>query len=166
MHALIAFLLQAGGDMLVRRTARHMAGTAALYGVIALLALSGFVFLYMFLYSWLARMLDAPSAAAILCGANLLAIALILFARWLSSRQRRPRAAVAGGPEALLQSLMGGGSPLGGDLESALAIGVEAGQRLRKAAPQIALAAGLIGIILGARPEILEIFGARKRPRR
>ncbi|HTJ63000.1 MAG TPA: hypothetical protein VL899_04245 [Alphaproteobacteria bacterium] len=165
MKSLIALLLQVGGDMIVRRTARHMAGAAALYGVIVVLALSGFVFLYMFLYSWLARMLDAPSAAAILCGANLLAIAGILFARWLSGRRRRPRAA-PGGADALLRSLMGGESPLDGDLESALAIGVEAGQRLRKAAPQIALAAGLIGIILGARPEILEVFGARRRPRR
>jgi hypothetical protein len=165
MNALIVFLLQLGGDLLVRRTVRHMAGAAALYGMIAVLALASFVFLHMFLYGWLATMLDAPSAAAILCGVNLLAIALILFARWLSGLRRRPRP-VAGGAEALLQSLMSGGPPIEGDLESALAIGVEAGQRLRKAAPQIALAAGLIGIILGARPEILEIFGARKRPRR
>ena len=166
MHGLIALLLQAGGDMLVRRTARHMANAAALYGLIAVLVLSAFVFLYMFLYGWLAAALDAPSAAAILCGANLLAIAGILFARWLSNRRPRSRAP-ASGAEALVNSLIGGESPLGGDLESALAIGVEAGQRLRKAAPQMALAAGLIGIILGARPEILNIFGAsQRRPRR
>jgi hypothetical protein len=152
MHALIAFLLKAGGGILVRRAAREMAAMLAVYGLVAGLAVAALVFFYMAVYSWLAAALNAESAAAILCGANLVVIALILLVRQLSARRRR-RGAVRPDGRPLLD----------GDLEAALTLGLEAGERLRKAAPEIALAAGLIGIIVGARPEILDIFRPRRK---
>lgn len=152
MKALLAFLLKAGGDLLVRRAARELAGMLAVYGVVAGLALAALVFFYMAVYGWLAAALNAESAAAILCGVNLVAIALILLARHLSARRPRPG------------TVRPDGQPLlDADLDAALALGLEAGERLRKAAPEIALAAGLIGIIVGARPEILNIFRTQRK---
>jgi hypothetical protein len=161
MQALITFLLKAGGDLLVRHATRQIAGMLAAYGLIAGFALAALVFLYIAIYGWLTAALDAQSAAAILCGVNLLGIALVLFARWLSMRRRRVDTARRSG---LFEAIAGSGSSsMGGDLEAALAIGLEAGERIRKAAPQIALVAGLIGIIVGTRPEILDIL--RPRPK-
>ncbi len=57
---------------------QRLKGISPFYAVVAVFAVAALVFLYVLLYRFLASRLDDISAAAILCGANLLLIALVV----------------------------------------------------------------------------------------
>jgi len=172
MNALLSFLMKSGGGVLlesveayiggvlVRRTMQRIARATVIYAIVGVLSLAALIFLYVFSYLWLAARLDGQRAAAILFGANLLLIALVLLGKWVSGRQRQPPARPAG----ILDGLREGKPLLDPEsLEAGMALGSEIGNRLRKAAPEIALVAGIVGLIIGARPEILNLFGGIAR---
>jgi len=142
-----------GGTDLVYNAARRVIRRAALYGAATAFALTALVFFYIFLDRWLSRVLgDGASAAALLAGANLIAVASILIAIGLGAdRRRRTRSVTARG---LLE---------GAGLESGLALGATVGRRLRKSSPTVTLLAGLIGLAIGARPELLDLVRGRRR---
>jgi hypothetical protein len=134
---------------IVGRAVRRASEAALVYGIIAILGLASLAFFYVFAFHRLATALGDDSAAAILCGANLLLIALILIGRAVkrSLGRPQPRRAAAEGRE-----------PSGSDLESLLTIGVGVGKRLRENAPAAALVAAVIGLAIGARPELLDLL--------
>jgi dipeptide/tripeptide permease len=171
MSGLLSFLLKSGGGLLresaeayiggvlVRKTIHELVRAAIVYVLIGVFSIVALVFLYIFLYQWLADRLDGKSAAAILCGANLVMIAVILLVQWLrKNRMKLEPKASAGG---LLGNLQGHPLLDPDNLDAGIAMGMEVGKKLRKAAPQIALAAGIIGLIVGVRPELLNLLGGR-----
>jgi hypothetical protein len=178
MNGLLSFLMKSGGGLLresaeayiggvlVRKTINDLVRAAIIYILVGLLSVVALVFFYIFLYQWLSSRLDGESAAAILFGANLAVIALILLVQWLRNNRTKLEPAKSSG------GLLGGlkGHPLldPENLDAGIAVGMEVGKKLRKAAPQIALTAGIVGLIIGIRPELLNLFGAgrRKKPDR
>ncbi len=173
MNGLISFLMKSGGGLLregaeayiggvlVRKTIHELVRAAIIYVLIGLFSAVALVFLYIFLYQCLADRLDGKSAAAILCGANLVMIAVVLLVQWLRNNRSKlePKPAAGG----LLGSLQGHPLLNPDNLDAGIAIGMEVGRKLRKAAPQIALAAGIVGLIVGVRPELLNLFGGKAR---
>jgi hypothetical protein len=174
MSGLLGFLLRNGsglikegaevliGQALVRAVTQRLKGILLFYAVIAVFALAALIFFYVLLYRWLSLRFDDVSAAAILVGANLLLIGLMLAGRAIF-RPRRP--AISGSPLAELirsQAEHFGAELKDKDFEAGLAIGREVGKRLRKATPQIALAAAVLGLVIGIRPQILGLFGRRE----
>jgi hypothetical protein len=171
MSGLLSFLLKSGGGLLresaeayiggvlVRKTIHELVRAAIVYVLIGVFSIVALVFLYIFLYQWLADRLDGKSAAAILCGANLVMIAVILLVQWLRKNRTKlePKASAGG----LLGNLQGHPLLDPDNLDAGIAMGMEVGKKLRKAAPQIALAAGIIGLIVGVRPELLNLLGGR-----
>jgi hypothetical protein len=171
MNGLISFLMKSGGGLLresaeayiggvlVRKTIHELVRAAIVYILIGAFSLVAVIFLYIFLYQWLADRLDGKSAAAILCGANLVMIAVVLLVQWLRKNRTKlePRASAGG----LLGNLQGHPLLDPDNLDAGIAMGMEVGKKLRKAAPQIALAAGIIGLIVGVRPELLNLLGGR-----
>jgi len=152
MSGLIAFLLRNGsglirdgaeiliGQALIRAVTQRLKGLLLFYAVLAVFALAALVFLYVLIYRFLSLRLDDISAAAILCGANLALIVLMLAGRALF----KPKPVVTASP--LVELIKSQAGQLGADikdkdLEAGLAIGAEIGRHLRKATPQIALAA-------------------------
>jgi membrane associated rhomboid family serine protease len=177
MSGLIGFLLRGGGGLikdsaeiligqaLVRAVTQRLKGFLLFYAVIAMLALAALIFLYVLIYRVLSSRLDDISAAAILLGANLLLIGLMLAARAIF----KPRRVVTTSPLAeLIRSQVEqlGGEVKDKDLEAGLAIGAEIGHRLRKATPQIALAAAVLGLVIGIRPQVLGLFSRRDPPKK
>ena len=175
MSGLLGFLLRNGGDLLkdgaevligqalVRAVTQRLKGILLFYSVIAILAVTTLIFLYVLLYQALSSRLDHVSAAAIVVGANLLLIGLMLAAKAIF----KPKPVVSASPVAeIIKSQFGHlGAEIGDkDLEAGLAIGAEIGHRLRKATPQIALAAAVLGLVIGIRPQILGLF-SRREPR-
>jgi len=141
------------GREIERRVKRRLAGLAATIAVLAILGLAALVFLYVFAFEAIAAALDPQSAAAILCGANLLLIALILIGRSIARRSRRrpqrpgrPDIAALAGPE----------------MEEALAFGIQTAERLREMAPTAAIVAAILGLAVGARPELLDLLKPRR----
>ncbi len=171
MSGLLSFLMKSGGGLLregaeayiggvlVRKTIHEMVRAAIVYVLVGVFSIVALVFLYIFLYQWLRDRLNGESAAAILCGANIMMIAVVLLVQWLRKNRTKlePRTSTGG--------LLGGlqGHPLldPDNLDAGIAMGMEVGKKLRKAAPQIALAAGIIGLIVGVRPELLNLLGGR-----
>ena len=175
MSGLIAFLLRNGsglirdgaeiliGQALVRAVTQRLKGLLLFYAVLAVFALAALVFLYVLIYRFLSLRLDDISAAAILCGANLALIVLMLAGRALF----KPKPVVTASP--LVELIKSQAGQLGADIkdkdfEAGLAIGAEMGRRLRKATPQIALAAAVLGLVIGIRPQILGLFRRREPP--
>ena len=171
MSGLLSFLIKSGGGLLresaeayiggvlVRKTIHELVRAAIVYILVGVFSTIALVFLYIFLYQWLSSRLDGMSAAAILCGANLLMIAAVLLAQWLRKNRAKLEPRASGG--GLLGSLQGHPLLDPDNLDAGIAMGMEVGKKLRKAAPQIALAAGIIGLIVGVRPELLNLFGGR-----
>src|SRR5476649_458438 len=101
MNALLSFLVKSGGGLLresaeaylggvlVRKTIQELVRALIVYALVGIFSLAALVFLYVFLDRWLAARLGDESAAAILCGANLIVVALVFFGRWL--QRRRPK---------------------------------------------------------------------------
>ncbi len=141
------------GREIASRTIRRASETAALFVLLAVLGLAAIVFFYIFVYRWLSVRLDEESAAAILCGANLLLIALILGIRAISAALGHRHARHEAGSE----------------LGALMDIGLGLEERLREKAPTAALIAMIIGLAVGARPELLDILkpsGKQKRSSR
>jgi len=177
MSGLIAFLLRNGsglikdgaeiliGQALVRAVTQRLKGILLFYSIIVVLALATLVFLYVLAYRALSARLDDVSAAAILVGANLLLIGLMLAGKAIF-KPRQP--AISASPLAeLIKSQAGrqlGAGIKDEHFEAGLALGAEIGHRLRKATPQIALAAAVLGLVIGIRPQILGLF-SRREPR-
>ena len=121
---------------------RRASEAALLFVALAIFGLAALVFFYLFVYRWLSMRLDEESAAAILCGANLLLIALVLGIRAISAASRRGEAK----------------HEANADLHAIMDIGAGLTERLREKAPTAALVAVIIGLAVGARPELLDIF--------
>jgi len=175
MTSLLAFLLRNGsglirdgaeiliGQALVRAVTQRLKGLLLFYAVLGVSALAALVFLYVLIYRFLSLRLDDISAAAILCGANLALIVLMLVGRALF----KPKPVVTASP--LIELIRSQAGQLGADIkdkdfEAGLEIGAEMGRRLRKATPQIALAAAVLGLVIGLRPQILGLFRRREPP--
>ena len=175
MNSLLAFLLRNGagllkdgaevliGQALVKAVTQRLKGLIVFYAVAAVFALAALLFLYVLLYSLLASRLDDVTAAAIMCGANLLLIVLLVAGRAIF--QPKPVVESAASPiVALLKSHAEG---LGGkdmNFDAGIEIGNQIGRHIRKATPQIALAAVVLGLVIGVRPQILGGFRRRERP--
>jgi hypothetical protein len=175
MNGLVAFLLRYGGGLLrdgaeiligqalIRTVTQRLKGFLLFYAVVAIFALAALVFLYVLIYRWLSLRLGDVSAAAILCGANLLLVAFMLAGRALF----RPRRVAAASPLAeVIRAQAGhlGIDPQNGHFEAGLAAGAELGRHLRKATPQIALAAAVLGLVIGLRPQLLSLLTGLDRP--
>lgn len=173
MNNLLAFLLRNGGGILrdgaeiligqalVRAVTQRLKGILIFYAFMAIFALAALVFFYVLLYRFLSLRLDEISAAAILCGFNLLLIALMLAGRAVF----RPKPAVSASP--LIELIKAQAEGVGAkdvNFDAGIAIGRQIGGHIRKAAPQIALAAALLGLVIGVRPQILGLFRRRERP--
>ena len=117
---------------------------------LAVFGTTALIFFYVFVYHRLSEALDADSAAAILCGANLVLIALVLIGRAIARSSRR-RSGPAG---SAVQS---------SNADAALALGLGLERKLREKAPEAALVAAVIGLALGARPELLDLLKPRGR---
>ena len=177
MGGLLGFLLRNGssllkdgaevliGQALVRTFTERLKGILLFYAVIAVLALAALVFFYVLIYRLLAARLDDISAAAILLGANLVLIGLMFAGKALF----KPKPVVTASP--LVEMLKAQAGNLGAAVkdehfEAGLALGSELGHRLRKATPQIALGAAVLGLVIGIRPQILGLFTRRDPPAR
>jgi hypothetical protein len=144
--------LIAGGDFL-KNGIRRAIGAAILYAAAALFALAALIFAYVFLDRWLTRVLDDDvGAAAILAGANLIIVAFLMIARAMAGRTPRRKSPQPG----LLNNA---------NLEAGIAVGAALSGRLRKAAPTVALVIGVLGLALGARPELLNLFKTKPKDR-
>ena len=176
MSGLLGFLLRNGsgllkdgaeiliGQALVRAVTQRLKGILLFYSVIVVFALAALVFFYVLLYRILASRLDDIGASAILLGANLLLIALMLAAKAIF-KPRQPVISASPLAEIVRSQAKSFGAELKDkDFEAGLAIGSEIGHRLRKATPQIALAAAVLGLVIGVRPQILGLFTRRDPP--
>ncbi len=173
MNSLLLFLLRNGsgvlregaeifiGQALVRAATQRLKGILIFYSVLAVFAVAALAFFYVLLYRWLSLWTSDQGAAAILCGINLLLIAAMFTGRALI----RPKAPVSSGSPIvdLIKSHTEGLSAKDVNFDAGIAIGNEIGKHVRKAAPQIALAAAVLGLVIGLRPQILGLFGRRKR---
>jgi hypothetical protein len=149
------------GQALVRAVTQRLKGILAFYAVLAVFGLAALVFFYVLLYRFLAVRLDDVSAAAILCGTNLLLIVLMLAGKALY----RPKRVIAASPLAeLIKSQIEGLGTSDVNFDAGIAIGNRIGKRIRKATPQIALAALVLGLVIGVRPQILGLFRRKEPP--
>ena len=173
MNSLLAFLLRQGGGILkdaaeiligqalIGAVTQRLKGILAFYSVLAVFALAALVFFYVLIYRFLSSRLDDVSAAAILCGANLLLIALMFAGRALF----RPKPVTVTSPLAeLIKSQVEGLGSSDVNFDAGLAIGHQIGKHIRKATPQIALAAVVLGLVIGVRPQVLGLFRRKERP--
>jgi len=177
MSGLIGFLLRNGGGLikdgaemligqaLIRTFTERLKGILLFYAVVAVLAMASLIFFYVLLYRLLAARLDETSAAAILLGANLVLIGLMFVGKAIF----RPKPVVSASP--LVEMLKAQAETIGvavkdEHFEAGLALGSELGHRLRKATPQIALGAAVLGLVIGLRPQILGLFSRRDPPAR
>lgn len=170
MNSLLSFLLRSGGGILresaevligqalVRAATRRLKGILLFYAMLSMFALAALVFFYVLLYRWLSLRLDETSAAAILCGANLLLVALMLIGRALI----KPKALTLS-KSPIVEMIRSHTEGLGSS-KGSFDSGVEIGKHIRKAAPQIAIAAAVLGLVIGVRPQILGLFRRRKPP--
>jgi len=175
MSGLLMFLLRNGGGVLkegaelfigqalARAATQRLKNLLAFYTVLAIFALAALVFFYVLLYRWLSVWTNEQSAAAILCGTNLLLIAAMLAGRALF----RPKAPITSGSPILnlVKSHSRGLSTKDVNFDAGIEIGREIGKHVRKAAPQIALGAAILGFVIGVRPQILGLF-RRREPRK
>jgi hypothetical protein len=77
----------------------------------------------------------------------------------------RPKRVVPRSPLAeLVRSQAEGVGTKDANFDAGLAIGSQIGQQLRKATPVVVLAAGVLGLVIGLRPQVLGLF-SRKEPR-
>jgi 4-amino-4-deoxy-L-arabinose transferase-like glycosyltransferase len=177
MKDLLAFLLRNGsglvkdgvemliGQALVRIVTERLKGILLFYAGITVFALAALIFFYVLIYRLLAMRLDDTSAAAILLGANLVLIGLMFAGKAMF--RRKP--AVTASPLVEMLKLRAehiGVAVKDEHFEAGLALGTEFGHRLRKATPQIALAAAVLGLVIGIRPQILGLFSRRDPPPR
>lgn len=174
MSGLVGFLLRNGsglvrdavealiGQALIQTVTQRLKGILLFYAAIALFALAALVFFYVLVYRLLSARLGDINAAAVLLGANLVLIGLMFAGRAIF----KPKPAVAASPLAeLIKSQAGqfGVAATDEHFEAGLALGSEIGRRLRKATPQVALAAAVLGLVIGIRPQLLGLFGRRER---
>ena len=181
MNSLLAFLLRNGAGLLkdgaevlisqalIRAVTQRLKGLVVFYAVMATFALAFLIFLYVLLYNLLASWLGDVSAAAILCGVNLLLILLTVAARAVF--RPKPVAVSAASPivellKAHTGELAEGLSTKDLNFDAGIAIGNQIGRQIRKATPQIALAAVVLGLVIGVRPQILGLFRRREPPAR
>jgi hypothetical protein len=175
MSGLLAFLLRNGagllkdgaevliGQALIRAVTQRLKGILLFYAVIAVFALAALVFFYVLLYRVLSSQLGDVGAAAILCGTNLLLILLMFTGKALF--RPRPVSVTAASPIVeLIKSQVEGISTKDMNFDAGIAIGNQIGKHIRKATPQIALAAAVLGLVIGVRPQILGLFRRREPP--
>jgi hypothetical protein len=165
MIGLLLSLVRTGLGMvvegaLIKQVVRRAVSAVILYVVIGIFAIAAVVFAYLFLYRVLAVRIGEEGAAAALCGGNLLVIAIILIGIALL----RPRRRVA--PNPLLGALAGGVDLASGPgLDAGIAIGrrlrATVKRTVRKAAPGMTVAAALLGVIIGIRPQTLGFFRSK-----
>jgi len=166
MMRLLSLLIREGTELLLmtelRRAQKRFAALIALYAAVGVLGAAALGFFYLLLYRLLAERLDDVRAAAILCGGNLLLIAALFAVRGLGRSRRRSVAATGRSPaDDPVQSMLDLGESA---LDAGIALGRQLDQKARKAAPAIVLGVAVIGLIIGARPQILSVF-RRARPR-
>jgi hypothetical protein len=175
MNGIIAFLVRYAGRLLrdgaeiligqalIRTVTRRLRGLLLFYAALSGFSLAAIVFLYVLIYRWLSLRMGEIDAAAILCGANLLLVALMLVGRALfRTRHVAPVSPLAELIRAQASHL--GIDPKNGHFEAGLAAGAELGRNLRKATPQIALTAALLGLLIGLRPQLLTLLAGLDRP--
>ncbi len=169
MNKLLKLLIKEASVMALaeeaRQAIRRMVMTAIIYLIVGVFGVATLAFVYVLIYRLLAEALDGDSAAAIVIGGNLLIIGLILGVRAISrgaSGRRRSRRRNAGEQAALTAEAVEIGRSA---IEAGMVVGSRLGQKLRRAAPEIALAAAVVGLIIGVRPQLLTIFRSQKAPR-
>lgn len=143
MNRLIYMLIKEGLALfisrdLIRRNVRRIILSLIFYTILFLFSLVAIAFLYVFLDRWLSQSLGATSAAAILCGGNLAVIGVALIVRSLSRRRPAPQAGSIAARAAA--------NP---NFDAGMAIGRNLAASLKKAAPEIAVAAAIAGVIYG-----------------
>jgi hypothetical protein len=143
MNRLIFMLIKEGLALfisrdLIRRHVRRIILSLIFYTILLLFAFVAIVFLYVFLDRWLSQSLGTTSAAAILCGGNLALIGLALIVRSLLRRRPLPQAGSIAARAAA--------NP---NFDAGIAIGRNLTTSLKKAAPEIAIAAAIAGVIFG-----------------
>jgi hypothetical protein len=166
MNKLLGFVLSEGLSVVarnqIRKSVRKLTGLVVYYAIVMLLGLAALAFLYVLIYDWLSRLTGPQSAAAILCGSNLLIVFLMLVIRKIVTGKtaKRPPS------PALLASLAANPAMVDPALAAGVEIGREIRARLRKATPGIVLAAAAIGLIVGLRPRIVTgLFRAKSNAR-
>ncbi len=140
---------------------RRAAVSAALYLAAGVFGVAGLASAHVLAYRLLGESIgDDAKAAAILVGADLFVVLLILAARAIYLRKERPGPLSISGtrPSKEAASLTKAG------LEAGIALGGQIREKARKSTPKIALIAGVAGLILGLRPELLGLL--RRRPPR
>ncbi len=161
---LLAILLRDGLGIIagnrIRESLRHLAGSIKYYGIVAVFALATIVFLYLTIYEWLARAIDPETAAAILCGANLLLVALMLILRRAFRRPSRPAAGIVTARELVTASLA---NPA---VEAGIAIGQDIRDRVRKATPGVLVTAAIVGLAIVIGPRMIARSKGRAQKRR
>ncbi len=156
MNALLSYLLRSGGGILresaellisqalVRAATQKLRGILLFYGALSVFALASLMFFYVLLYRWLSQMVGDIGAAAILLGVNLLLIAIMLLARSIVSARTPAR---SNSPLAeMIKSHAEGMGASSGSFSAGMEIGGQIGEQVRKAAPQIAIAAAVLGL--------------------
>jgi hypothetical protein len=156
MNGLLSFLLRSGGGILresaemfisqalVRAATQRLKGILFFYGAMLVFALASLMFFYVLLYRWLSQMVGDIAAAAILLGVNLLLIAIMLLARSIVSARTpaRPNSPLV---DMIKSHVEGAGAP-NGSFSAGMEIGGRIGEQVRKAAPQIAVGAAVLGL--------------------
>ncbi len=144
------------GSALVKKAKERLVGLIALYALLTVLSLAVVTFFFIFLYRWLSVRVNGEYAAAILCGASLFVIIAILIWRKLSQRRRKiPERRAIGGLVETLASVLEAQDP---NLEAGLALGRRLRDKLKNVTPELVIAAVLVGLIIGVRPEVLGSF--------
>jgi hypothetical protein len=157
------------GQALVRAATQRLKGILIFYAVLSIFAIASLAFFYVLLYRWLASEVGDTIAAAILFGINLFMIAAMLMGRALM-QSKAPASPVSPILELIksqagtLKSRAGGLKSEGGHFDAGLEIGSRIGGHVRKAAPRIALAAAVLGLVVGLRPQLLGLFRGRQTP--
>jgi hypothetical protein len=144
----------------VHEAIRRAAVSIALYAAAGLFALAALAFAYVVAYDLMAPRVGDWQAAAILVGVNLLIVLIILAARsgMVKGGRRKPSRPPLGLSAPATAATAAG-------LDAGLALGGKIGGKIREAAPQIVLAAGVLGLLIGLRPQLLGLFQRKDRTR-
>ena len=156
MNSLLSLLLRSGGDILrdsaelfigkalVRAATQRLKGILFFYATLSLFALASLTFFYILIYRGVALLIGDVGAAAVLFGANLLVIVVMLVARAIL-KARAPATPVSPVLD-LIKAQVATASA--GNFGAGMQIGDQIGKAIRKATPQIAIAAVVVGLAI------------------